>query len=212
MLAYEVHESGLIIRWGLRVIQIKWEEINNVIKVEGHSNLFSILGVSWPGYIAGLYSVKALGTVRMYATSTQDGFIYLKTQKGFFGITPCDDKLIEIIAERAQKPIEKINMDIIKPEVKGKSLREDRYYNILYKLNFILLLLFALYLAICFPGSGAPRYTVLLLVLAVALFFFNVGNAGRLYQFSETGGYAMMIIGIIVTGIFIILSFAVISL
>ncbi|HOQ10579.1 MAG TPA: hypothetical protein PLG09_10695, partial [Syntrophomonadaceae bacterium] len=85
-------------------------------------------------------------------------------------------------------------------------------YRLLFILNIVFLLAFAVYLAVFFPGSGAPPIVVLLLVLAIALFFFNISNAGRLYQFSEMGGYILLIIGLAVTGIFIILSLSEISL
>jgi hypothetical protein len=75
-----------------------------------------------------------------------------------------------------------------------------------------MLLAYSLYLALVFPGSGAPRFIVLLLVLALALFFFNIGNAERLYQFSTTGGYVLLSIGILVTGIFFILTLGELSL
>lgn len=210
-LGYEVNEMGFTIKWGARSILIKWEQINNVIEVKGRSNLFSILGVSWPGYIIGLYSAKGIGTVRMYATKPQDGFIYLKTEAGFFGITPDNNELIKILAEKSQKPSEIIDMDSMDPAVKGINMKEDRFYNILYKLNLIILVIFAGCLIVFYPGSGAPPFTVLLLVLAVALFFFNIGNASRLYNFSEEGGYILMAVGLAVTGTFLILALSQIS-
>jgi hypothetical protein len=211
-LSYEIHENEFTIKWGVRTIHIKWEQITDVIEVKGRSNLFSILGVSWPGYMIGLYSAKGMGTVRMYATRPWAGFVYLKTEAGFFGVTPESDELIQILANRSQKEIQVVDMDTMDPEIKGKSMQEDRFYNILYKLNLVVLVLFALYMALFFPGSGAPSFTVLLLVLAVALFFFNIGNASRLYNFSEQGGYILMGIGLAVTGTFLILALSEISL
>lgn len=211
-LSYEVNGNGLIIKWGVRTIQIKWEQITNIIEVKGRSNLFSILGVSWPGYMIGLYSAKGIGTVRMYATKPLDGFIYLKTEAGFFGITPENYDLITTLAEKSHQTIEIIDMDTMDPEIKGKSMQEDRFYTILYKLNLIMLFLFAGYLLAFYPGSGAPPFTILLLVLAVALFFFNIGNAARLYNFSEQGGYILMVVGLAVTGTFLILALSEISL
>ncbi|HEX3011939.1 MAG TPA: PH domain-containing protein [Syntrophomonadaceae bacterium] len=210
-LDYEVNNSGFTIKWGVRSIQIRWDQITEVIEVKGRPNLFSILGISWPGYIIGLYSAKGIGTVRMYATKPQEGFIYLKTETGFFGITPENSELSGILAEKAQKSIETIDVDSMDPAIKGKSLREDRFYNILYKLNLIFLILFAAYLIAFYPGSSAPRFTILLLVLAVALFFFNISNASRLYNFSEQGGYILMGVGLAVTGTFFILALSEIS-
>ena len=103
-------------------------------------------------------------------------------------------------------------MDAIDPEIKGENMQDDNFYRILFRLNIVFLAIFALYLAIFYPGSGAPPFTVLLLVLAIALFFFNIGNAGRLFQFSSTGGYVLQIISLAVTGLFIILALSEITL
>lgn len=211
-LGYKVFDDRMIINWGVRKIQIRWEEITDIIKVEGKSNLFSILGVSWPGYMIGLYSAKGLGMVRMYATTPYEGFLYLKTEKGLFGITPDDYRIIEEISQKTGKSAETVNMDLMDPLEKGKSMQDDFFYNLLYKLNIIFLVAFAIYIAAFFPGSGAPNFIVLLLVLAVSLFFFNIGNAGRLFQYSDTGGYVLLLIGLAVTGIFFILTLSEISL
>lgn len=211
-LSYKIEEEQLVIYWGIRTIKVPWSEVNEVIKVTGKSNMFSILGASWPGYMVGLYSVKGLGPVRMYATQPYRGFVYLKTNQGFFGLTPADDNMIQKIAQRTEKEIQVIDMDKMPQEIKGKSMQEDGFYRLLFIINVIFLLAFAGYLAIYFPASGAPRFIILLLVLAVALFFFNIGNAGRLYQFSNQGGYILLVIGIAVTGTFLILALSEISL
>ena len=214
-LGYRIEDDGLVVTWGLSRIHIGWHEIENIIKVEGKSNLYSLFGMSWPGYMVGLYAAKGLGTARMYATNPWNGFIYIKTSKGFFGITPVEEtipNLLQSIADKSKKAIEHINMDVMDPEVKGENMQDDNFYRILFRLNIIFLAIFALYLAIFFPGSGAPPFTVLLLVLAVALFFFNIGNAGRLFQFSSTGGYVLQVIRLAVTGLFIILALSEITL
>lgn len=211
-LKYQVEEDHLLIYWGIRTIKVPFHEINEIIQVNGRANLYSILGASWPGYMVGLYSAKGLGPVRMYATQPYRGFVYLKTNLGFFGLTPVDDTLIQTIAQRTEKEITIIDMDKMPEETKGKSMQEDRFYRLLFTLNIVFLLAFSVYLAAFFPGSGAPSFVVLLLVLAVALFFFNISNAGRLYQFSEMGGYILLIIGLAVTGIFLILALSEISL
>ena len=214
-LGYRIEDDGLVITWGLSRIHIGWHEIENIIKVEGKSNLYSLFGMSWPGYMVGLYAAKGLGTARMYATNPWNGFIYIKTSKGFFGITPVEEtipNLLQSIADKSKKAIEHINMDAMDPEIKGENMQDDNFYRILFRLNLIFLAIFALYLAIFYPGSGAPPFTVLLLVLAIALFFFNIGNAGRLFQFSSTGGYVLQVISLAVTGLFIILALSEITL
>lgn len=211
-ISYRIEGDILLINWGIRTIKVPLDQVNEVIRVSGKSNMFSILGVSWPGYMVGLYQVKGLGPVRMYATQPQQGFVYLKTNIGFFGLTPADDTLINTIAQRTEKEITVVDMNNMPEEIKGKSMQEDGFYRLLFILNIAFLLAFAVYLALFFPASGAQPFVILLLVLAVALFFFNISNAGRLYQFSEMGGYILLIIGIAVTGIFLILAISEISL
>lgn len=210
---YQVKENQLVIRWGLRKTIINWEDINEVIMVKGESNFFSVFGISWPGYMVGLYTAKAVGTLRMFATHPEKGFLYIKTNKGNYGLTPDKmEELARIVVQNAGKEIEIKDMNAIPLEQRGKSISRDRSYRLLYALNVIFLAIMAVYLAAFFPGSGAPRFIMLLMVMAVGLFFFNTSNAARLYQFSPTGGYALLVLGIIVTGTFLILSLADISL
>lgn len=211
-LSYRINEDHLAIRWAFMKIKIPWDKIDEIIQVKNKANLFSILGISWPGYIVGLYTAKGLGPVQIYGTNTREGFIYIKTLKGNFAVTPEDAKIIDVIAAKAGKTITTVDMKQLPEEIKGKSVHEDRFYRILLFLNIAFLLMFTFYLAIFFPGSGAPKFIILLLVLAIGLFFFNIGNAGRLFQFSSQGGYILLIIGIAVTGIFLILSLSEISL
>ncbi len=214
-MGYRIEDDGLHIRWGIRSIVIPWNEIEALVNVKGRSNLYSIFGASWPGYMIGLYMARGIGSVRMYATYPWQGFIYVKSSKGFFGLTPVSEdyqKMLDIIASKSGKDIEVVDMDKLDPEIKGEDMYADSFYRIIYRLNLAFLIIFALYLAIFFPGSGAPPFTVLLLVLAVALFFFNMGNAGRLFQFSGTGAHILLIIGIAVTGIFMILALSEIHL
>ncbi|MDD3268886.1 MAG: PH domain-containing protein [Syntrophomonadaceae bacterium] len=211
-MTYRVEEDGLLIKWGIARIKIAWDEISNINQITGKSNMSSLFGSSWYGYMIGLYTVNGIGAVRMFATFPEKGFIYLKTSRGFYGLTPADPKLIDIISERSGIYIDTVHMDELDPEIKGTSMQDDSFYRILLSLNIFFLCLFAAYLAIFFPGSGAPPFVVLLLVLAVALFFFSIGNAGRLYQFSQNGGYMLLLLGLAVTGIFLILSLSEISL
>ncbi len=209
---YFYDETGFRIHWGFYSVFIPWEKVKAVTKIEGASNIFPILGVSWPGLIVGLYQVKGLGTAKIFGTDTSEGFIYLKSDVGYFALTPEDDSLYELIAEKSNTEVEVFDMDDLSVEEKGKGLMEDRFYSLLFKLNIIFLAIFALYTAIFFPGSGAPNFIILLLVLAVGIFFFNISNAARLYQFSDTGGCVLLVLGLAVTGIFIILSLSEITL
>jgi hypothetical protein len=205
-LGYKIEKDALVIIWGLYKKRVAWEQLDEIIEVQGQANFCPFLASSWPGYMVGLYSVKGLGSIRMFATRTQEGFIYLKTQKGFFGITPADQGLLTVLLNKTRKNLQTVDMDKMPPEEKGESIQEDRFFKLYYKLNVIFLAIFAGYLGIFFPGSGAPKFIILLLVLALALFVFNVGNAKRLFQFSSQGAYMTLLVGLAVTGIFIILS------
>jgi len=207
-LGYKMEEDGLVIVWGLQRKKITWDQFDEIIEIKGQPNLIPFLAVAWWGYIFGLYTVRGLGPVRMYATYTDDGFLYLKTKAGFFGISPADGSMLTALIAKTSRTVTSLDMDQMSEEEKGESIRDDSAFNMYYKLNLLFLGIFAGYLGIFFPGSDAPRFVVLLLVLAVVLFLFNVSNAKRLFQFSTLGAYFTLIIGMAVTGIFIILSLA----
>jgi len=210
-LGYRIENDALVIIWGLQRKRIAWDQFDEIIEVKGRANLLPFLGISWWGYMFGLYSAKEIGSVRMYATHTEDGFLYLKTKIGFYGITPADHTLMTALIEKTGKMLKSVDINKMSTEEKGECLHEDRFYNMYYKLNVLFLIIFAAYLGIFFPGSGAPKFIILLLVLDIALFMFNTSNAKRLYHFSTQGAYMTLLIGLLVTGIFIILSLSQVS-
>jgi Protein of unknown function (DUF2679). len=207
-LRYKVEDDALHIIWSFHKKSIPWEDFEEVIEVKGRANLLPFLAVSWWGYTLGLFSIRGLGSVRMYATHTNDGFYYFKTNKGLFGITPEDLGLLPAVIDKTGKTLQLIDMDEMPSEQKGECIHEDRFYKMYYNLNIIFLAVLATYLGIFFPGSGAPKFIILLPVLALVLFIFNSSNARRLYQFSSQGAYFTLLLGIAVSGIFIILSLA----
>jgi len=209
---YKVDNNFLVITWGLHRKRIAWDQIDEIIEVKGRANIFPFLAVSWPGYMFGLYSAKGLGPVRMYASDVSQGFIYIKTKNGFFGISPADTNILDILAKKTGQQIQTVEVDKIPYESRGEIMHQDRFFSLYVKLNLIFLAIFALYIGIFFPGSDAPRFIILLLVLALALFIFNLSNARRLYQFSSSGAYITLLIGLAVTGIFVILSIVGVSL
>lgn len=211
-LNYTVNDDNFVLTWGVAKKHIPWEDFDEIIEIKGHGNLFPFLAMAWPGYIVGLYQLKGIGPVRMYGTHAIDGFLYIKTKRGFLGLTPRDGALAQAISEKTGKEIKVINMDEIPVEEKGKDMHDDRFFNLYNRLNVIFLVILGLYVGIFFPGSGAPKIIILLLVLAMDLFFFNLANAKRLYQFSPQGGYSTLILGLAVTGIFFILALSEISL
>ncbi len=210
---YRADEKGFTIKAGIRRIFIPYGDIHEVIHVRGQSNIFSIIGINWPGLRLGLFTVRGIGPIRFYAAKTDSGFIYIKSSQGFIAITPDQyDQVLKLLAEKSGQEVQVLDMDNIPEELKGQNAREDSFYRMMVYINIIALVLYGLYLGIFFPGSGAPNFIVLLMVLALALFFFNIGNAERLYQFSSTGGYVLLAVGILVTGIFFILSLSEIHL
>ncbi|MDD3024684.1 MAG: PH domain-containing protein, partial [Syntrophomonadaceae bacterium] len=151
-MSYRVEQDGLIIKWGIVRIKIAWDEIQSINKIVGKSNMSSLFGSSWPGYMVGLYSVNGVGAARMFATFPQQGFIYIKTTRGFYGLTPADSKFIDVLSEKSKIFIDTIDMEEMDPEIMGKSMQDDSFYRILLGLNIFFLGLFAAYLAIFFPG------------------------------------------------------------
>ncbi|HNX28688.1 MAG TPA: PH domain-containing protein [Syntrophomonadaceae bacterium] len=211
-LEYICEETQLIIRFGFIKAKIPWDQINTIERIEGKVNYYSIFGMSWPGFIAGLYSAKGLGYVKMYGSDNSQGFLLLRTNLGLYGLTPDSNELADKIAAKTNLQVNAVNMDDLSPEKKGINMHADGFYKLLLIINVVFIVLYGLYLLIFFPGSGAPSFIILLLILAIALFFFTLGNAARLYQFSTTGGYVMLMVGIMVTGIFFILSLSEIHL
>ncbi len=214
-LKYQTTENGLVIKAGLRRFTIPYEGINELINIEGKINSFSVIGANWPGFKVGLFTLRGIGPIRLYITKADEKLLYIKSSQGFIGITPADDvydDLLETLESRSGKKSTIFNTENIPDTEKGENAREDHFYKLLLRINLVMLLTYGLYLAIFFPGSGAPNFIILLLVLALALFFFNIGNAERLYQFSSTGGYVLLAVGILVTGIFFILTLGELSL
>ena len=205
-LVYKTDEKALYIRWGIFRQTITWDKVEEVVDIKGKPNINPFIGASWRGYAAGLFSAKGMGFVKMFATDISSGLIYVKSGLDFYGLTPSDHSLLDEISSRSGKPIRTIDVSTLSLEEKGESLDEDHSFKLYYRLNIIFLAILAAIIGIGFPGSGAPRIIVLLLVLAVALFAFNVGNAKRLYQFSELGSNVTLIITLFVTGMFIVLA------
>lgn len=207
IMRYKVDEAAVIINWGLHKKRIPIAAIDEIINVKGRANLFPFLATAWPGYMFGLFSGRGLGSLKMCATVVEDGFVVLKTQQGFFGITPADSAaFIKDVANKAGKAAETIDMDQMAPEIYGKAIHKDEHFALFMRLNQIFLVILALLIGAFFPGSGAPNMIVLLGVLALALYAFNAGNAKRLYQFSPSGADVTLLIALGVNGIFIILT------
>ena len=207
ILSYSTTDKALIINWGLTKKKIFWKQVEEIVHIEGKANLFPIISGSWPGYMVGLYFIGAIGSVRMFATKAEEGFLYIKTNQGFYGLTPENaGPLMENISQASNLPVKTINMNDLPIEVKGVHYSEEPFFNILHKLSFGLLIIFGLYLGIMFIRTWVYPFIILLLVLAAALYFFNISNAKRLYYFSPRGGLVMLFISIAITGLLFIIT------
>lgn len=203
---YKIEDNALVIAWGLHRKKIAWSDINEIIDVKGRANLFPLLATSWNGYMYGVYSARGLGTLRMISTVANDGFICLKTKRGMFGITPEDPAFLSEMVSKAKKAAEIVDMDQMDPETYGKAIHKDEHFALFVRLNQVFLIILAGLVFGFALSTGAPKIIVLLLVLALALYVFNSGNAHRLYQFSPTAADATLLLALMVNGIFIILS------
>jgi len=206
-LGYRVDDKGLHIKWGIYSQTIPWNKVDEVYEIKGKANLYPLLAASWSNYNAGVFSTKALGSIRMFATNIKEGFIYVKSPLGFYGLSPDDAAgMLSEIEKRSGKPVREMDVNTLSPEQKGDSLEDDNSFKTYYRINLFLIALLTLYIGAFYPSSGAPKFVILLLILAIALFAFNAGNAKRIYAFSELGSYVTMMMTIFVSGIFLVLS------
>ncbi len=206
-LRYKIEDDYFVLKWGLGQRKIIWEDIAQVKKVEGKANFFSLIAVSWPGYKAGYYIIKGIGAAKMFATDTEEGFILLVTNKATFGIKPQSLDAGDILAEKSGKELIQVKVEEIPLQQRGVDPEEDRLYSFLLKTNYAVMALYIIFMALFFPGSAAPDITILLVIFALVLFFFNISNANRLIHFSVIGGYFLLLLCFVVTTIFFVLSF-----
>ena len=203
-LGYVIGEDGLIIRWAHKRYEIPWNEIKQVSRVSGRINLVNILGISWPGYAAGTYDLKGIGALRLFATRLKE-ILVIDTGKGMYGITSVPE-LLPVLEEKTDKEIKFLDLYELPDSVIGRVVNEDIPYLVLMALNVIALATLGAYLAIFFPGSGASSSVVLLVVLALAIFAFNLANAPRIFNYMPYGGYLIWFIGLTVNVAFIAMS------
>lgn len=212
ILHYQVGDNGVTIRWATRTIHLPWPELTRIIRVTGEKNLAGLTGISWPGYIVGNYNLKGLSLVKMYGTRVKDDLIVLESSRGYFGLTPSDQAgFLEDLARRSNLPVEVLDMSDLSEEVRGKSVTQDMIYMGLYALNMVFLAGLIAYQAIFFPGSGASRTVVLLIALGIGVLVFNIGNAGRVYQFMPSAAYLIWGLSLLIMLTFLVLSIVTIS-
>lgn len=204
-MSYHVDNLGLIMRRGFREKRLSWSSINEIVEIKGKADFYPILGVSWPGLKHGAYTVSGIGPVKMYATGAENGFLCLKTSQGLFGLTPADESLQTEISQHTGLEIKTIEM-ANDSNFMELHISQDLLFKFVYYLNLSLLILLGVLLGWKLIFSNLNHMLILLLILSIALFFFNSSNAYRIYIYSRIGACMIMCIGIIVNMLFIILS------
>jgi len=206
---YTAADDGLVIAWAFKRYKIPWSDITEVLKVSGRLNLINFLGVSWPGYTAGTYEIKGVATAKIFGTDLRQ-LLVIKTGGVSFGITPSPE-FAELVAERSQQDLKAIDTYDLPESVIGKLISEDVAYLGLLALNLVCLVFILLYLAIFFPGSGASPTIILLMVLALAIYAFNMVNASRLYHYIPMASYLLWLVGLIINIVFLSMAISVIG-
>jgi len=201
---YITDERGLMIVWNNKRYRISWQEITEMHHSNSNLNFVNILGVSWPGYIAGMYIVKGIKTGKIFATDNTN-LLMISVGSHSFGITPTPE-LIHIISENTQVSIESVDYYDLPEEEIGPIANEDLPFLLLYALNVITLIALAAYLVIFYPGSGADSILWLLLVLALGVFAFNLANANRFFNYMRYASYLIWFIGITINVVFLVLA------
>lgn len=206
---YTANDEGLVIAWLHKRYTIPWSDVTEVVRVSGRLNLINFLGVSWPGYIAGTYEVKGVATCKLFGTDLEE-LLVIKAGSISYGITPTDE-FIKAIADRSQKEVTPLDTYEIADDVIGKMINEDMVYLALFAVNILCIVFLMVYLAIFFAGSGADPVVILLLVLALAIFAFNMFNASRLYNYMPVAAYLLWLVGIIINITFLVISISIIG-
>lgn len=206
---YAANEDGLVVSWLHKRHTIHWSEITEVIRVTGRLNLVSFLGVSWPGYIAGTYDLKGVATCKLFGTDLEQ-LLVIKAGPISYVITPSTG-FIDYIAERSQKEVTALDLYDVADDVIGRMISEDLVYLGLFVLNILCIVFLMIYLTIFFPGSGADPTVVLLLVLALAIFAFNMVNASRLYHYIPIAAHLLWLVGIIINITFLVISTSIVG-
>ena len=206
---YIADEDSLVITWLHKRYNIPWSKITEVIKVSGRLNFISFLGVSWPGYIAGTYDIKGVATSKIFAAALEQ-LLVIKNGPFAYGITPSDD-FIQLIAERSHREVTPLDTYELPDDVIGKMINEDFVYLGLQALNILIIIFLMAYLAIFFPGSGANPKIILLLVLALGIFAFNMINASRLYYYNPKVSHLLWLVNVMINIAFLVISMSVVG-
>lgn len=217
---YWLDDQAFHIRWGFRHKIIPLTAITDVIDYQGNPNLGVMVGYSWPGHIIGYYNIHGLGIAEFFGADWKDGMIIVKYDGGSVAITPTEKNvLLNTLAAAANKTIQNINADdpsVIKQddelfEETIDRIDQDKGYQALIKVNLGLIAVLIAFLAIFFPGSGAVSMILVFPGLAISMFVFILAIASRMYQMMPTMAYAMFLLSMMVTLVFIIISILVVA-
>lgn len=87
---YSVGPDGIVVRHlGRRLY--RWNSVRDVRRIdEPLSRVWRVMGAAMPGYYAGDFSAKPLGSVKMYATRLQPPLVLLETRIGKVVLSPDD--------------------------------------------------------------------------------------------------------------------------
>lgn len=212
-LRYWLDDKGLHVRWGFKHKYVQFTDIKDIIDLKGSPSIGVLVGFSWPGYIVGYYIIKNLRWAYFLAGDWKNGVVILSYPGGNLALSPCERELfLEHLATATGKPITELECSTLYPDDSGDRIEQDRGYNALLKFNMVAIFVLIAFLALGYPGSGAPSILLLFPGLAVAVFTFMIGVASRMYQFMPMMAYLMFMLSIMVAIVFLIISVTVIAL
>ncbi|MGE5380793.1 MAG: PH domain-containing protein [Methylocystaceae bacterium] len=217
---YWIDDKNLHIRWGIRHKVIPLKSINEIVDYQTNPNLGVMVGYSWPGHILGYYNVIGTGVVDFFGGDWKKGMAIIHTDVCSVALTPDDrNSFLNTISASSGVPVQTIteeqavsvNHDDELFEETIERIDQDKGYKTLIKVNIGLIIAMIAFLAIFYPGSGVIPLILVFPGLAISMFVFIMGISSRMYQIMPTMAYAMFILPIMVSLVFIIISILIIS-
>lgn len=87
-LRYDLTADGLTIHWGIMKITIPYGRIRDVRVVPGTLSGLRTMGVAWPGYYIGMFSLRGIGRVEAYATRMRENVVLVETGRQTYLLSP----------------------------------------------------------------------------------------------------------------------------
>lgn len=91
-LQYEIAADALIVRWGAARIRVSLGTIKSIEKVPGIIIGARILGVSWPGLYAGVFRLRGIGRVDVFATRLRGEVVLVRAADRCYLLSPGDSE------------------------------------------------------------------------------------------------------------------------